>query len=243
VRGYYCSTYLLVHNTMSIDRARVQAICFDVDGTLSDTDDQFVVKLTRLLSPVHKIYHRFDARRVARRLVMLTEGPGNWTYGLADRLGLDGKMVAMGDQLYGLGIGRSPAPFQLIRGTAEMLAALHQHYPLSIISIRGHRTTYQFLQQFKLTNYFSVVATGQTCRHTKPYPDPIQWVATSLGIPAAGCLMVGDTVPDIQSGKRAGAQTVGVLCGFGERHELENAGADLILNNTVELADILLDQS
>ncbi len=53
--------------------------------------------------------------------------------------------------------------------------------------------------------------------------------------------MIGDTTVDIRAGKAAGAQTVGVLCGFGERAELERQGADLILKNTSELADVLLD--
>ena len=52
--------------------------------------------------------------------------------------------------------------------------------------------------------------------------------------------MVGDTVVDIHAAKRAGAQAVGVLCGFGERQELIDAGADLILDSAAALADILL---
>jgi phosphoglycolate phosphatase len=52
--------------------------------------------------------------------------------------------------------------------------------------------------------------------------------------------MIGDTTVDIRAGKSAGAQTVGVLCGFGERAELERQGANVILGNTSELADILL---
>ena len=52
--------------------------------------------------------------------------------------------------------------------------------------------------------------------------------------------MVGDTAADIQSGKKAGAQTVGVLCGFGDRQELERAGADLILETTTDLSGIFL---
>jgi len=43
------------------------------------------------------------------------------------------------------------------------------------------------------------------------------------------CLMIGDTTVDIRAGKSAGAQTIGVLSGFGERSELVRAGADLIL--------------
>jgi len=51
--------------------------------------------------------------------------------------------------------------------------------------------------------------------------------------------MVGDTTVDIRAGKAAGAQTVGVLCGFGTERELRRAGADLILDNTYELMAVL----
>jgi len=44
---------------------------------------------------------------------------------------------------------------------------------------------------------------------------------------------------DIHAGKAAGAQTVGVLCGFGEEKELKRAGADLILPSPAELVDVL----
>ena len=48
----------------------------------------------------------------------------------------------------------------------------------------------------------------------------------------AACLMVGDTTVDIRMGRAAGAQTVGVLCGFGDERELSRAGADDILPET-----------
>jgi phosphoglycolate phosphatase-like HAD superfamily hydrolase len=47
--------------------------------------------------------------------------------------------------------------------------------------------------------------------------------------------MIGDTVADILAGKNAGAQTVGVLCGFGKEKELRQAGADLIIKRTPDL--------
>jgi phosphoglycolate phosphatase-like HAD superfamily hydrolase len=40
---------------------------------------------------------------------------------------------------------------------------------------------------------------------------------------------------DVRAGRAAGAQTVGVLCGFGEEKELRRAGADLILPSTADL--------
>jgi phosphoglycolate phosphatase-like HAD superfamily hydrolase len=225
---------------MPIDSSRVKAVCFDVDGTLSDTDDQFVQRMVKWLTPMRYFFRGDDIHRTARRLVMFTEGPGNWAFGLADKLGLDDKIVAVGDRFYEMGIAASDQPFQLIEGVREMLVNLRDHYLLSIISARGKKSTYKFLFQYELLPYFSAVATGQTCVHTKPYPDPLEWAAVQMGVPPASCLMVGDTVVDILTGKKAGAQTVGVLCGFGVKNELELAGADLILENTSDLVGHLL---
>jgi len=223
---------------VAIDLARVKAICFDVDGTLIDTDDQFVLKLERYLSPIRFLFRQRNSLRIARRLVMFTEGPGNWIYSLSDRLGWDGRIVSLGDRFYEMGIGDHAEPYMLIPGVHEMLVALKTRLPISIISARGQKSTFRFLSQFELVPFFTAIATGQTCMHTKPYPDPLEWVALQMGVSPSDCLVVGDTVVDIVMGKRAGAQTVGVLCGFGEEHELSKAGADLILKNTVEVLDL-----
>jgi phosphoglycolate phosphatase-like HAD superfamily hydrolase len=53
------------------------------------------------------------------------------------------------------------------------------------------------------------------------------------------CLMIGDTTVDIRAGRSAGAQSVGVLCGFGEEDELRRMGADEILKSTAELRKVL----
>jgi phosphoglycolate phosphatase-like HAD superfamily hydrolase len=63
-----------------------------------------------------------------------------------------------------------------------------------------------------------------------------------MGIRAEECLMIGDTTVDIRAAKAAGAQSVGVLCGFGEENELNGAGADLILASTAQLPEILLNK-
>jgi N-acetyl-D-muramate 6-phosphate phosphatase len=51
---------------------------------------------------------------------------------------------------------------------------------------------------------------------------------------------VGDSAVDMICGRRAGAQTAGVLCGFETRADLERAGAGLILERTADLAEALL---
>ncbi len=224
---------------MSIDLSRVKAICFDIDGTLSNTDDQFVQKLARIISPVGLLFRIGDILPLARRLVMFSEGPGNWIYSLADKLGLDNSLVAIGDFFYELGIKDSPEPYILIEGIRELLVDLRNDFPLSIISARGQKSAYRFLFQFELLPFFTAVSTSETCVHTKPFPDPILWAAEKMGVPASACLIVGDTVVDILAGKNAGAQTVGVLCGFGEEKELRQAGADVVLDKTTDLLRLI----
>jgi N-acetyl-D-muramate 6-phosphate phosphatase len=125
-------------------------------------------------------------------------------------------------------------------GVDKLLADLAPRYPLGVVTARGERAALAFLEQFGLRDYFGAIASAQTAPHTKPYPDPVLWSAKALGVPVENCLMVGDTTVDILAGKRAGAQTVGVLCGFGQRDELEKTGASLILEHTAELGPILL---
>jgi len=129
------------------------------------------------------------------------------------------------------------APF--IPGVKEMVEALHADYPMAIVSTRGEGATLEFLESHALTGYFQVIVTGQTCARTKPHPMPVLWAAAQLGVLAESCLMIGDTKVDIRSGRAAGAQTAGVLCGFGTEDELVKAGAHLLLKSTADLAGYL----
>lgn len=219
---------------MSLDFPRIKALCFDVDGTLSDTDDLYVQKITRFLP-------RFlvrDPDLTARRLVMWAEAPGNALLGLTDTIGLDDEMAALIEWI-SRHRTHSSKKFLLIPGVDEMLAQLKGRYPMAVVSARDEKGTLRFLEQFDLAKYFDVVVTGQSAKYTKPYPDPILFAAKKMNIQPAECLMVGDTIVDMRAGKSAGAQTVGVLCGFGEEHELLRMGADLILKHTAELVNTL----
>jgi phosphoglycolate phosphatase-like HAD superfamily hydrolase len=220
---------------MPLDLQRIQALCFDVDGTLSDTDDLYVQRVLRFLPPW--LFH--DPARAARRFVMWVESPGNTLIGLPDIFGLDDEMLRLWEWLN----RRRPRPmkhFLLIPGIKEMLESLHSRYPMAVVSARDEASTLAFLEKFNLTTYFQEIVTAITARHTKPYPDPVLYAADKLGVAAEYCLMIGDTSVDIRAGKSAGAQTAGVLCGFGEEAELKSWGADVILESTPLLTRMLL---
>ncbi len=223
---------------MALDLPRIRALCFDVDGTLSNTDDAMVARLAGWLRRVRFLFPRREPERLARQLVMAGEAPANFLLSLSDRLGLDDEIFALSAWL--ARFSKRPRHFFLIPGVREMLATLVDRYPLAVVSARDERTTRQFLEQFDLVPFFRCIATAGTCRYTKPYPDPILWAAARMGVSPTDCLMIGDTTVDIRAGKAAGAQTVGVLCGFGERAELERCGADWILESTADLPSLLV---
>ena len=224
---------------MPLDLPRIQALCFDVDGTLSDTDDQFVEKTVGYLRPLRLFLPDETIQRFARRFVMWAEAPGNLLIGVPDRLGLDAPLAALEEWLN----RRRPRPlkhFLLVPGVKEMLDQLKGRYPMAVVSARDEASLLMFLDEFELRPYFDVVVSALTAPHTKHYPDPIFYAAQKMGIQAENCLMIGDTTVDIRAGRAAGAQTVGVLCGFGEEAELCAKGADAILASTAHLPQILL---
>lgn len=219
---------------MPLNIPLIKALCFDVDGTLSDTDDLYAKRvspyLPRALFP--------DPDQTARRLVMWVEAPGNALLGFADKVGVDDEMGSVIDWM-SRHQTNTLKKFVLIPGVDQMLPALKGRYPMAVVSARHEKSTMRFLEQFDLVKYFDVIVTGLSAPHTKPFPDPIFLAAQKMGVKPSECLMVGDTTVDIRAGKSAGAQTVGVLCGFGEEQELKDMGADLIISNTDKLVDIL----
>ena len=129
-----------------------------------------------------------------------------------------------------------------VEGALPALRLLAGRYPLALVTAREARSASAFLEVFHLASEVGCIATARTTYRGKPDPAPILWAASCLHVPPGACLVVGDTTVDIQAGRSAGAQTVGVLCGFGERRELERAGADLILGSVAELPGVLMEE-
>jgi len=215
----------------------IEAILFDLDGTLMDTDDQAVASLARYLAPLSLLFP-LSPISLARRLVMWAETPGNALMTFFDVLGIDDNAFAIGDRLRqwrGL-YPRHNLP--LIPGADATLHGLAQHYRLVIVTTRGRRDAEAFLTQHSLTHLFELVVTRESTRRLKPHPEPILFAARSLGIPPGRCVMVGDTTADVRSARAAGARAVATLSGFGERDELERAGAHMVLESVADMRGI-----
>lgn len=213
----------------------VDAVLFDLDGTLMDTDDQLVesvaLRLQRLGWPW--LYRR------ARGLVMALETPANVLMTALDAVGLDAPMLGIWRWLRSLrGASREPH-FPLMEGAREMLLELGERYRLAVVTTRGRDDAEFFLNQHDLAGVFDLLVTREDTWRLKPHPAPIERAAEELGVPPERCAMVGDTTVDVKSARRAGAWSVAVLCGFGERGELERSGADVILEHVSNLTSRL----
>ena len=211
--------------------AEIDAIIFDLDGTLIDTDNADVAQWTRRLARLRGNRAKADSRR----LVMALETPVNAAFSLLDLVGLDTPLTRL---LIRVNSGDDTAALAATPGAIEAVILLATRFRLAIASTREVAEGKLFLAATGLLPYFSAFAGRDTVWRIKPHPEPVLQAAAALKIPVSRCLMVGDTTVDIRAGRRAGAFTCGLLCGYGQRRELERVGADLILPHTGYLHDV-----
>jgi phosphoglycolate phosphatase-like HAD superfamily hydrolase len=216
--------------------ANIDAVLFDMDGTLIDTDDVDVGRWAMRIARLYRSPER--AQNAARRIVMAMESPTNSVFAVLDWVGLDMLAVRVMTALYGGKHSLHDIP--AIQGVPGLLARLSGRYKLGVVSTRSIAEQEEFLGRLGLRQYFDVLVGRDTTRRIKPHPQPIRYAAHALGAEPERCLMVGDTTVDVLAGRRAGTWTCAVLCGYGERNELEHAGADRIIEGTAELGSWLL---
>ena len=65
-------------------------------------------------------------------------------------------------------------------------------------------------------------------------------VLETLGVPPQACVYLGDTAVDMQTARKAALLPVGATWGFRNREELEQAGAEWIIDHPRQLLDIVL---
>jgi N-acetyl-D-muramate 6-phosphate phosphatase len=209
----------------------IEAILFDLDGTLMDTDDQAVARISRWFERL-RLPH---SQRLARSLVMAGETPVNALITFIDRLGIDQPLMDLWQRV-SRKKGANKHDFQIIPGVKEMLNALSGRYRLAVVTTRSRIEAEAFIEEHHLQGIFELLVTRTSTRRLKPHPQPILFAADRLHVPVSRCLMVGDTTLDILSAKAAGAWSVGVLCGYGTREELEQKGATAVVEHIAEVA-------
>ena len=116
---------------MAIAPNRIQALCFDVDGTLRDTDDQYVLRLTKVFNRTKWLHPRKNPAHIARRIVMTLDTPINAVYTMLDWTGLDAPVIRLLEKMNDLELRKSKASLPMIPGAKAALDSLSQKSPLA----------------------------------------------------------------------------------------------------------------
>jgi HAD superfamily hydrolase (TIGR01509 family) len=128
--------------------------------------------------------------------------------------------------------------FPNIPKTIEKLASKAK---LSLITMRHvpNQTVVKELDRFGIGKYFSSVMTAFDTTKPKPSPEAIFKCIKKFNVDIRDCLITGDSINDIKSGKAAGIKTVGLLSGLYCQEELARECQDMILPDLTKLPDII----
>ena len=92
-----------------------------------------------------------------------------------------------------------------------------------------------------MTKYFDYIAGSTLDGSRSSKGDVIRYALKESNITDLdSTIMIGDRLHDIEGAKACKIESIGVLYGFGDRKELEEAGADFIVNDISELEKLLL---
>ncbi len=129
----------------------------------------------------------------------------------------------------------------LFPGVKQTLEWLHgKGYVLTVASSRQSVSLNAFLENLGVLPCFRYVIGADNVAKAKPDPEPVLQTLRHLGYLASETLVVGDMPVDIFMGARAGAKTVGVTYGNSNRAQLQEAGADYVLDHFSELMGLFI---
>ena len=214
----------------------IKACIFDLDGTLTDTVRTlayFVNTETAKhgLPPAPEENFKQFAGNGARTLIhRVLAYHGVTDAALEDTILQDYNAAYDADFLY---------LCTLYDGVAETMKALHSRgIQLAVLSNKPQPTTQKIIKAFFDAGTFAAVFGQREGVPLKPDPAGVFEILDILHRRKEECLYIGDTAVDIQTGKSAGLATVGVLWGFRDRAELEEAGAAHIIAKPQELLSL-----
>lgn len=106
-------------------------------------------------------------------------------------------------------------------GICELLEYLKKEgIRIAVLSNKPHQRTIENIEAVFGKDYFDHVQGEQEQVKRKPDPSGVFQIMNHLGLNREECLYVGDTNTDMQTGKNAGLDTVGVTWGFRPESEL-----------------------
>lgn len=209
----------------------MQALIFDLDGTLVDTVYAHVFAWQRALSEAGL---PIDGWRIHRRIGM---SGGLFTRAVAREAGralspaeAEAVQRRHAELMTQLLPERRPLP-----GAVELLTSLRAAaIPFGVATSGQRPGINSSLTALGLGPETVVVERGDVAR-AKPAPDLFLACQQRLGVAVSECYVIGDAVWDLLAARRAGMLSIGLLTGGYGEDELSRAGAYRVYRDTAEL--------
>lgn len=208
-------------------RAGIEAVLFDLDGTLIDSAPDLAgaanqLRQRRGLAPVPYAQLRPLVGTGARGMIggAFGIGPG------------DAEFEALRDEflaIYEQGLLQRTAVFEAMVPVLDALEGAGLRW--GIVTNKAERFTHPVVNGLGLDRRAGAVVCGDTTPHAKPHPAPLLEAARRLAVDPAACVYVGDDLRDVQAGRSAGMATLAAAWGYlGQGEAIEAWGADDLID-------------
>ncbi|NRB38988.1 MAG: phosphoglycolate phosphatase [Pseudomonadales bacterium] len=222
--------------TALFDGRLPQAVFFDLDGTLIDSVPDLACAIDQMLQALGLPLAGVDNVHlwVGNGAQVLVERAITWACKEQDvDVDIDReKSLQMFLDFYALAAGHST----LYPNVLTLLNYLHrQKIPLVLITNKPRRFTPAILLQHQIEHVFELLLCGDDLADKKPHPAQILHAVQTLGLEAGQCLMVGDSVSDIDAAVAAKVKSVAVTYGYNHGVCAKTLNADAFVDDLAEL--------
>lgn len=213
-----------------------QLVIFDLDGTLIDS-------VPDIAAAVNNAWAAQGWASVSEAQVSAWVGKGPELL-IAQALAACGVEAARQDEMFALFMQHyasgGHAQSRLYDSVAGMLASLQARgLRLAICTNKPARFVEPVLAKLGVAHYFELIIGGDSLPTRKPDPGPLVHIAQALTIPVAQCLMVGDSVNDVDAARAAGMAVVAVSYGYNHGVDIREAQPDRVLDSLAELPALI----
>ena len=205
-----------------------QLLVFDFDGTLVDTKKDFVDSVNRTLKELelptleHQTLYTFIGKGVNHLMTRSLEGTGYDDLPGAIHVFMRHYEEHLMDQT---------ELFPNCRETLEHFAGKEN----TILSNKPTLFITRILDALDWRAPFSTIIGGDLMPAKKPDPAGLLHILEQHGVRPEEALMIGDSLVDVETGKRADVKTCGVTYGHAGHESLESAQPDWIIDDLLEL--------
>jgi HAD superfamily hydrolase (TIGR01509 family) len=204
--------------------AGIDTILFDWDGTLIDT-------ASCSFAAFQRAFHDLGIP-IESELYEKIYSP-NW-YSMYRALQLPEDKWQEAEDLWLHHYAHMSAP--LVPEGLHVLTRLHSRgYCLGIVTSGNRERVLRELTGFGLSDVFSTVVCNEDVFHKKPHPEGLIVALERLEKRPQYCCYVGDSPEDIEMGRRAWVQTIGIPGGYPGSKTLPTANPDFCFSSISQL--------